>query len=83
MSPRASEVVQLTLRPPESLAQRPFGDATTPGRTPSVTTARSRHRPAAVFNDAPRRRPQCRARGRVVRVDLDERLARRPRSSPG
>ena len=41
MSASSSDVVQLTLRPPDRLAQRPFGDTTTPGLTASVTTNRT------------------------------------------
>src|SRR5260370_27111117 len=44
-SPSPSGVVQLTLRPPLSLPHLPFREATTPGPTPSLTTALTRNRP--------------------------------------
>src|SRR5581483_6881245 len=49
MSASMSGVVQLTFVPPSSLAQRPLGETTTPGRVASVTTARNRHEPRPLY----------------------------------
>ena len=73
-SPSASGVVQLTLRPPESLAQRPLGDASTPGRH-AVRHHRSQpHRTAAVLDHHVVAGRDAAGSG-VIRMNLHERLA--------